>query len=210
MCNSSNELINSSLIYAKTLIGIPYRWYRTGDVLDCDDKFWACNENSVDTAYIRKNDKCIVCTGLTNLMRRYMNLTIPGLNENIPDEYKELGKSYPGGTSIWFIYLKENNRLHKLDTTKSYPKGTLLLAPYINDEIDQGHVGVVFDNVTSVHHTIMDQRIIHSFATVSYVNSFHMKNHGSTEIEPFSKSHNWVKNGYYQYVSLPENWLLLD
>lgn len=215
MSQSNKESIDAVISYSKTLIGIPYRWYRTGERLECDDKFWACNKQSVTAEYIKENDKCIVCTGLINLMRRYNGLTIPGLNENLPDTYKELGKSYPGGTSIWFIYLNENNRLQKLDTTKSYPKGTLLIAQYQNDHINQGHVAVVVNDVNDVNNvnnvnTIMDQQIIHSFATEPYAESFNLKNHGSTEIEQFCKSHNWVKGGYYEFVSLPEEWIVKD
>ncbi len=209
MPQSDKELIDAVISYSKTLIGIPYRWYRTGEKLECDDKFWACNEHSVTAKYIKENDKCIVCTGLINLMRRYNNLTIPGLNENLPDAYKELGKSYPGGTSIWFIYLNENNRLQKLDTTRSYPKGTLLLARYQNDHINQGHVAVIVNDVNN-ENTIMDQQIIHSFATEPYIVSFDLKNHGLTEIEQFNISHNWVKGGYYEFVSLPEKWIIKD
>ena len=59
-------------------------------------------------------------------MRRINNLLIPG-TEN--PYYK-----YPGGTYIWFKYLKKNNKLEKININyiNLYPKGTMLLRKYVN------------------------------------------------------------------------------
>ena len=132
--------INKVISYAKTLINVPYRWHRDNDKIQGDDKFWAKNAPHVTREEINKQDKCIVCTGLINLMRRYMGLSIPGLDGSLNDIN---GDKLPGTTSIWFAYLKRKKRLEKLDVKKKYPKGTLLLRDFHDIETDQGHVAVI-------------------------------------------------------------------
>lgn len=203
-------IINNTLEYAKQLVDVPYRWYKSNELFTKCDKFWAENPNEFNIKNIlpetiRESDKCIVCTGLINLMRRYNNLSIPGCipinNLEVSIDTYNIYKDYPGGTGAWFYYLSNTNRLSLLDINKKYPIGTLLLAPYVDDENDQGHVAVFIDD---------DKNIIHSYPTISYSESYNHKNHGSVQIEPFINSHYWIETGYYRYVCYPEDWLLCD
>jgi len=196
--------------YTNSLVGIPYRWYvEESDKFDGEDKFWCENTHPPSAFKIISNNKSIVCTGLINLMRRKNGLSIPGLNGNINGKYKELYKKYPGGTGAWFLYLYQRKRLQKLNMKMRYPKGTLLLAKFKDNESDQGHVAVVWDDTK----TINKQLIIHSSPDILYKDREKYKNHGSVKIEEFCISNDKWKNdkkNYYTHVCLPENWLLLD
>ena len=215
---SINNPIESVILYIKTLTGIPYRWYRSNEKITGNDKFWASNDEAVTLEYIKNEDKCIVCTGLINLMRRYLNLTIPGTNNNIEGQYKKFYEEFPGGTGAWYSYLNQQNRLELLDINKKYPSGTLLIAPYQNDTIDQGHVAVIIDennknnetNDTNEINNILKQNIIHSISTINYYFSDKFKNHGYVKIQPFIEVHSLHQKGYFKYVCFPENWLLLN
>jgi len=203
--------IESAIEYATTLIGSPFRWYDPeSDSFNGTDKFWCENAPPPSVSDIIENDKSIVCAGFPNLLRRKLGLCIPGLNGNINGKYKEYYKKYPGGTGAWFLYLFQRKRLEKLDMKKRYPKGTLLLARFKDNETDQGHLAVVYAD----NKTINDQLIIHSVPDILYNDRDKHKNHGSVKAEPYSISNNAFKykgkNSYYTYVCLPENWLLLD
>jgi hypothetical protein len=202
------------LEYAKSLIGAPFRWYDPEvDSFIGTDKFWCENSPAPSLSKIIEGDKSIVCAGFPNLLRRNAGLTIPGLNGNINGKYKEYYKGFPGGTGAWFLYLFQRKRLEKLDMKKKYPKGTLLLARFKDNETDQGHLAVVYDE-TDNNKTISDQLIIHSVPDTLYVDRDKHKNHGSVKAELYSISNNEFKykgkKSYYTYVCLPENWLLVD
>lgn len=207
-----NNPIDSVILYSKKLINIPYRWYKSNEKFTGDDKFWASNDKAVTAEYIKNEDKCIVCTGLINLMRRHLNLTIPGLNGNIEGQYKKFYEEFPGGTGAWYAYLNQQNRLEVLDINKKYPIGTLLIAPYQNDDIDQGHVAVIIDDINQSNdmNNILYQNIIHSTSTINYYFSDKFKNHGCVKIQPFIEVHSLHQKGYFKYVCFPENWLLLN
>jgi len=197
--------INSVISYAKTLVGVPYRWHRSGDIIEGNDKFWAENGASVSREEINRLDKSIVCTGLINLMRRFMGLSIPGIDGSLNDIE---GNIYPGTTGIWFEYLKRHKRLQKLNVKKQYPKGTLLIRDFYDIETDQGHVAVIIDDTAP---NILGQHIIHAYAKYAYNISKDMKNVGKTGTMKFVSSHYFDSDdGYYTHICLPENWLLKD
>jgi len=191
--------IDEAMIYTKSLIGIPYRWHRTGDKIKGDDKFWSENGCTVTYEKIKKDDKCIVCTGLANLVRRKLGLSIPGL----AGELGKVGLEFPGTTGVWFWVFKNKERLEKVNFTKKYPIGTLLLADYVSDE-SQGHVAII---VSDNGKNLKEQEIIHATSDFSYGESEHMKNVGDIRIEPLSNTTEWFK---LTHVCLPENWLLKD
>jgi hypothetical protein len=196
--------IDDVLDYAKTMIGVPYRWFRQGEDINGTDKFWADNTGIVLRKHIDTFDKCIVCTGLINLIRRYLKLSIPGLDGEGP----KYAKKFPGTTGIWFGYLKRKGRLQKLDITKKYPKGTLLLKNFESIDNDQGHVAVIIDEFGN---TVLEQNILHSFANYLYNESYDMKNVGETNIQNFKDIHfGWKELGYFTHVCYPENWLLKE
>jgi hypothetical protein len=202
--------------YSTTLVGLPFRWYDPEiDTFDGTGKFWCENSLPPSAEEIVEKDKSIACTGFVNLLRRRAGLSIPGLDGNIKGKYKEYYKNYPGGTGAWWLYLFQRKRLEKLDMKKRYPKGTLLLARYKDDENDQGHGAVVYEDADESQ-TINDQLIVHSNPDfdILYTDRDKHKNHGSVKVEKFSISNNYYKykgkKSYYTYVCLPENWLLLD
>ncbi len=200
-----NITINQVIQYAKTFIGVPYRWHREGDSIQPDDKFWASNEPPVTRQQIDEQDKCIVCTGLINLMRRFQGLTIPGLDGSFNDIE---GDKFPGTTGIWFEYLARANRLETLDIKKKYPAGTLVLRNFSDVETDQGHVAVIIDEHG---HNVLSQTIIHAYAIDDYASSIHKKNVGTTGTTQFRYSHYFSsETGYYTHVCVPKNWLLTD
>ncbi len=197
--------INQVIEYAKTFVGVPYRWHREGDSIQPEDKFWASNNPSVTRQQIDEQDKCIVCTGLINLMRRFQGLTIPGLNGELNDIE---GDKFPGTTGIWFEYLARVNRLELLDVKKKYPAGTLVLRNFSDVETDQGHVAVIIDECGF---NILDQNIIHAYAIDDYSSSVNKKNVGTTGIMKFRYSHYFSSGtGYYTHVCEPDKWLLID
>ena len=218
--------INDVLAYAYTLVGIPYRWHRTGDKISGVDKFFASNDGIV---YSREDiigdgeeniGKCIVCTGLINLMRKYAGLTIPGLDGSLG----EVGVDFPGTTGIWFMHLERKGVIHPLDINKTYPPGTLLLRDFHDVVYDQGHVAVIVDdavagnikdeNCRNVKNTpsVLNQYIIHSYSQISYVESKirNITDVGKVSIEIMHLSHSWEKKGYYTHICYPEDWVLTE
>jgi hypothetical protein len=199
--------------YAETLVGLPYRWFDADvDKFEGGDKFWCENSPPPEAEEIRVSDKSIVCSGLINLLRRRLNLSIPGINGNIRGKYKTIYEQFPGGTGAWFAYLHQNKRLEKINLNLRYPKGTLLLAKFVSNELDQGHVAIIYDDVDE-YKNITHQQIIHSAPHIYYNDRASHKNHGSVRIEPFAISNDAWKQGkksYYTHICLPDNWLILD
>jgi hypothetical protein len=198
--------INNVLLYAETMIGVPYRWWIGGDTLDKDDKFWSENGLPVSRKEIDSKNKSIVCTGLINLMRRFVGLSVPGASGELDFV---IGNLFPGGTYTWFTYLETTNRLQKLDITKKYPKGTLVARNYESPDKCQGHVAVIIDEKGS---TILEQNIIHAFPLVPYKECDRYKDAGSVDITNF-EYYNYgpeYPTGFFTYVCLPENWLLKE
>lgn len=223
--NNANDVVsvNNVLTYAYSLVGIPYRWHRKEDNISEIDKFYASNDGVV---YSRKDiimkDKCIVCTGLINLMRKYAGLTIPGLDGYLGEE----GIYYPGTTGVWFMYLERKGVLHPLDINKTYPPGTLLLRDFHDVVYDQGHVAVVVDDAAADVANISDrdcrdvtnfpsvlnQYIIHAYSRFGYVESKirNITDVGEVSIEKMHLSYLWEKTGYYTHVCYPEDWILTE
>jgi hypothetical protein len=78
---SADDTIHGALQYARSFLGIPYKWHRADDPIAPNDKFWASSEPLTITAEaIQQAGKSIVCTGLVNLVRRHLGLTVPGLD----------------------------------------------------------------------------------------------------------------------------------
>lgn len=194
-----------ALFFALSFAGIPYRWHRDDDLINGDDKFYAKNGTPPTAKQVRDNNLCIVCTGLINLIRRFMNLTIPGVDGSMGEE----GKRWAGTTGIWFEYLQMKKRLEPLDITKKYPKGTLLLRNFGDVKNDQGHVAVL---LTDESDCIINENIIHAYADMGYQESIDkgITDVGITGISRFNISQNTTPGGYYTHVCLPENWLMTD
>jgi hypothetical protein len=209
--------IERVMSYVKSLVGVPYRWHRKGDPISDTDKFYASNDGKIyDREMIDRENKCIVCTGLINLMRKYAGLSIPGLDGSLGEE----GIYYPGTTGVWFMYLKRKGVLHPLDINKVYPSGTLLLRDFKDVVYDQGHVAVICGNEGNTGEykeitnfpSILNQDIIHAYSRYGYIESKlrNITDVGEVSVEKVHLSHLWTKTGYYTHVCYPEDWLCSD
>ncbi len=190
--------IADAILFIQTFIGIPYRWCLDGEVIGTDDKFYAKNGEPPTAQQIKENDLCIVCTGIANLMRRFMGLTIPGLDGTMGED----GLKWPGTTGIWFEYLMAKGRLKPFDITVDDPEGTLYLRNFGDIVNDQGHVAIKLGK----------DQIIHAYAEIGYEESVEKKivNVGTTGITSLNYSHNFVEGGYYTHKCLPEDWLIKE
>ena len=197
--------ISDALFFSLSFVGVPYRWHIDGDAISGDDKFYSKNEAAPTAKDVLAMDLCIVCSGLINIMRRFMGLTVPGVDGSLGEE----GLRWAGTTGIWFEYLESKGRLEPINLAKKYPKGTLLLRNFANVEDDQGHVAVL---LTDESECIINENIIHAYADVDYNESIEkgITNVGITGITRFSDSHNYIPTGYYTHICMPDNWLVID
>ena len=84
------------------------------------------------------------------LSKSFINLIIRFLDLQLPDE--------GGGTDGWFKKLKNENKLEKININKTYPKYTLLLRDYTNEQ-DQGHLAFTYNETI-----LKDSKIIHAYS----------------------------------------------
>jgi hypothetical protein len=115
MSSKLDKNIKTVLKYGESLVGTKYQWWIEGDnMLDGKEPSWVLDGPAPNPNYVKK--KSCNCVGLINLMRRKLNLSIPGLDKQF---------KYAGGTWIWFTTLKKENKLEIFDINKIYPKGTV-------------------------------------------------------------------------------------
>jgi hypothetical protein len=195
---SANDTVHAALQYARSFLGIPYKWHRADEPIAPDDKFWASNEPLTITAEaIRQAGKSIVCTGLVNLVRRHLGLTVPGFDT-----------PYPGTTGAWFSYLATAERLEPITMHAHYPAGTLLLRDFDSIEADQGHVAILAE--APAGEPITAGTLLHAYADVPYDDAAEGPA-GTTGFTPFSESHAYdSEKGYYTHICRPEDWILRD
>ncbi len=185
--------ISSVLKFGKELVGTKYRWWNDNEcILNCTDPFWASNDKCPSVSEV-KSSSC-ACTGLINLMRRKLKLSVPGVDI----KYK-----YAGGTWIWFKTLKP--KLEKFDINKIYPRGTLLIRNYKTPE-DQGHVAIIYTNNSK---NVLLAKLLHCYPNSGPTSSSIKVDPGVTIDDSVGKSHfGWNDTGYYTHACLPKNWLL--
>ena len=109
MCDiNNNKLIKEALNFAKKLENFKYACWKPSIGFPTIDgpPFWSVNEKVPDLKTIKDNGLC--CTGLANLIRRYLGLQIPG---HITLNNQKKRSKYTGTTGEWFIYLKKNKNL---------------------------------------------------------------------------------------------------
>lgn len=171
--------VGTALAYARSLTGTPYSAWGSGENTRATEApFWA-SDAPAPSARAVKARGCI-CTGLANLMRRKLGLSVPGAARA---DYK-----YAGGTWIWF----RSFPLEPLDITKAYPAGTLLLRPYKSVK-DQGHVAVIYEKNPK---GVLFSKLLHCYRDAG------------VRLDPaMGSSHFWRPEGYYTHVCLPKNWL---
>ena len=113
----------------------------------------------------------------------FINILCRFLNLQIPG--LSLGLPNAGGVYCWFEYLKSFGVLEQFKQERNYPPGTLLLRQYTNS-MDTGHISIVLDNM----------KLAHSYPDV-----------GICIDESYYISHNWLPDGYYTHVCLPQKWI---
>jgi hypothetical protein len=177
--------IRKAINFIYSLIGTKYSWWMNNDDMRVNEEpSYSINTNVPTKSYIKKHS--INCVGVINLMRRINNLDIPGSNN---PNYK-----YPGGTYIWYQYLKNKKKLEKFNINKIYPRGTLLLKKYIN-YYNQGHVAIIYRS------SKINTKIIHSYSYESLPNK-NLNNPGII-IEPLNDYLH-----FFTHICLPQDWLI--
>ena len=74
--------MDSIIKYLKKYEGMKYTKYDfQSTIMDENEPFWVSNSGLPDFSYIYK--KGSTCVGLINIVRRHLNLKIPGLEENL-------------------------------------------------------------------------------------------------------------------------------
>ena len=140
--------------YLTTLVGVKYAFFNEWDDSlpsreNDEAPFWVGEKFDLpNKEQLEEGGMC--CVGMINLVRRFLNLSIP--------EYldKKSNCIFIGGTEAWFKYLDKNKRLKPIDYNKRYEKGTLLIQDY--NTKDQGHVAIVYNP----RETLALSDIIHS------------------------------------------------
>lgn len=183
---NKNSNIKKALKYAKKFEGMKYFVTSKPPTKD-GAPFWISNSPPPSIAFIKKYGSC--CAGLTNLMRRYVGLEVPG---HVTGQKKHY---FIGGTGAWFSYLNLTKRLHKIDFSKSYPEGTLLIQDY--NPVDQGHVAIVF---RSSKKNLLESEIIHNIRQ-----SFKKKKYREVVIEILK---NYPDYKRFTHICYPKDWLV--
>lgn len=132
--------LSSALLYAESLVGIPYGYW-SGNTVPYDDStpFYLGTGPLPTRDTLRAQG--IVCTGLMNLICRHMGLSIPDL------------PGYPGGTVAWGTRLPW--MLFKRYSASQMVPGILLLRRY-RDFADQGHLAIVASDGNHLLHSTVD------------------------------------------------------
>ena len=170
--------------YLSKIVGTPYVWWMGATILGKDTgPFYAVNGPAPDPEVVKNMGVC--CTGVVNLARRKLGLSVPGVEEQDP---------FAGGTGAWYKFLKPH--LQPFDPTKTYEPGTLFFRPYMTFE-DQGHIGIKLEGDT----------FLHSYVEVP-VPREGLCEPGCSRNETWATSHNWHPEGYYLYTAPPSAWLI--
>ena len=182
---SKSENVTIALNYALSTIGSKYKWWHPGQEMIGDHgPFWAFNGPAPDADTVKGS--VTVCTGVINLMRRKVGLTVPGVKENHLES--------AGGTYEWFQYLNSLGRLFPFDINQKYPKGTLLLSEWV-DDANQGHVAVLASEGAT---NVLYEKLLHSYSDDAYdAKNFEMISPGTSLNPSVGWSHFWFPTGYY-------------
>ncbi len=193
--NTLDYKVNRVISFIKKLKNVPYLMYNLNKGPTKDGPpFWVETSKPPTIKTIKK--KGLVCVGVANISRRLLGLEVPGNITNYTTQNKDV-KAWPGGTGAWFDYLKNKNRLKKINLKKSYPIGSLLLQDFNHN--DQGHVAIV---VTESKTNIMDAHVIHAIHHGKEVSK--SKRYDKVIEETLDRYWN---NERFTHVCLPKDWL---
>ena len=168
------------LRYGERFIGVKYTLW-TGDEQSTNQTPYPFYIDSIPSIeYAKKYG--MNCAGFINILRLRTGKSIPGEGK------------WRGGTESWYNYLNNNNLLTSFDYRINYPIGTLLVRKY-RGVCDQGHVAVIHSKSEDKY---LDDTIIHSYNESSG---------GKVGISSLGYSHYSIPGGFYEYISLPNDWL---
>lgn len=195
LTEDQKKKVNKAIKYAKQFDNYPYKLCGNQPPNPKRDyePFWFQNDKPPELNIVKK--KGLSCVGLANLVRRFMGLQVPG--KVTGQKLSALTKKWPGSTSAWFQYLKNEKRLEKIDFNKVYPKGTLLLQDF--NPKDQGHVAFT---INSSKKGLLDTKIIHSINDKDKKTG---KIYKQVTIEKVKDYYNYKR---HTHICLPQNWLL--
>jgi len=152
--------IQEVMEYATSLTGVKYTWWQSGGDNERDSMLYTEGIPSMNTL----QERGVNCAGFINLLRQKAGSKIARL-----DGERCYGDCH-GGTMYWCEFLRDRNKLHKFDYTKSYPVGTLLLRDYRNADYDQGHCAVIAELHEADPSKCLYGKIIHALADDSFPN----------------------------------------
>ena len=173
---NQNAKIKKGLQYAEKLVGIKYKASKKPPTKD-SAPFWNRNGPVPPMQDIKKGG--LACVGVTNLIRRYLDL-------KIPTETGEWKDFFPGGTSAYFHYFTKK----QINYDKTYPKGTLLMEKW-NPE-NQGHVAIVW---TESKQGLLYSKILHS-------------RHDGSKSVVIEDLKDYKMNKRFTHICLPKDWMI--
>ena len=162
------------------LLGVKYKWWYDGSIINGKGPFYYENGTLPSIDIIKREG--INCVGFINLIIRFLKL-------ELPDE---------GGTDGWFKKLQNENKLEIININKTYPKYTLLLRDYTNEQ-DQGHLAFTYNEII-----LKDNKIVHAYSKNKINKNLNLP---GVIIEDFKISHKWF-NETYTHVCYPKDWLI--
>lgn len=118
--------------FIKNLMGIKYTFWTKGSTKIAPT--YGENKPIPNLQFLK--DEGINCAGLINLIKRFIMSKIP------------IDDKYPGGTHIWYKFLKKKKYLKIFNKNLKYPKYTLFLKKYKNVN-NQGHLSLVWEDKKS-------------------------------------------------------------
>jgi hypothetical protein len=175
-----NITIDKGLQYAEKLVGIKYQVSSKAPTKD-SCPFWNRDGPAPHLEDVKKGG--LACVGVTNLIRRHLGLTIPVES----GKWKDI---FPGGSGAWFHYFEEKKMLQKIDYSKTYPKGTLLLQDW--NPKDMGHVAIVW---TADKKGLSHSKILHG-------------RHDGPKSVVIEQLDDYTMKRRFTHICLPEDWLV--
>lgn len=123
---NNERIINDTINYGKSLIGVPYKPWGGNDI-EKGEPMFAVNEPIPSKDEIKSCN----CAGFLNLLHRFRNKKLPYNN------------SFIGGTDAYYYYYLSKSDDFNINTV--YPKGTLIIKNF-RDYKDQGHVAIIIED----------------------------------------------------------------
>lgn len=167
--------------YLIQLVGKPYKFWEGEDIRQDGAPFWV-GHGIVDPQIVSS----ISCTGLLNLVYRYLEKKIPDIDNNTC--------FFPGGTRSWFVALYTKYGYQIYQPYNRYPIGTLLIRSY-REYKDQGHVAIIFnENQDTIHSRPSDMVILRGVVGPGVV------------VEPPSIMNRFTNKCFYEYFYTFDQW----